>query len=49
MKQFVIDNCGNIALLGFFLAFVLIVINVMRPGKKAELESHAQIPLQERE
>lgn len=45
MMDFLIKNCGNLALLGFFIAFVLVTFSVLRPSKKAELESHAMIPL----
>lgn len=49
MSGFFVENCGNIALLGFFIAFVLIVVNVLRPSKKAELEAHAMMPLKEQD
>lgn len=49
MSGFLLENCGTIALLAFFIGFVLIAVNVMRPSRKAELEAHALMPLKEQD
>jgi cbb3-type cytochrome oxidase subunit 3 len=49
MSHFLLENCGNISLVAFFIGFMTICWRVMRPSKKAEIESHALIPLKEEE
>lgn len=39
----------QIALLGFFSGFLLILGMVMRPSNKAQMDEHARIPLKEKE
>ena len=47
MMQAFIELAPTIGLMFFFSVFVGIVLWVMRPGAKAELQTLAQIPLKE--
>lgn len=49
MIDFILQHSAPIALVGFFLGFVFIVFTVLRPSRRAEIESHAMIPLKEQE
>lgn len=45
MIDFIVTHASSIALVGFFTGFAYIVVTVMRPSRKAELQKHAQMPL----
>lgn len=49
MMDTLVTHASSIALVGFFIGFLGIVASVLRPSRKAELEKHARIPLEEAE
>lgn len=49
MIDFILTHASSIALVGFLAGFLFIVVTVMRPSRKAEMEQHALIPLKEPE
>lgn len=49
LAAFFAEHAPQIALLGFFAGFLLILFMVMRPSNKAEMDEHARIPLKENE
>lgn len=49
LATFFVEHAPQIALLGFFIGFLLILGMVMRPSNKTEMDEHARIPLKESE